>query len=281
MPASAEASSLLSAIDGHTRVVFMIGHPVTQVKLPGVFNPRIAAAVPAGKSMPAVIVPVDVPPSHLPDFLAAFRGMGNAAGLVGTIPHKVALAQMADSASPRVQRLGVANVLRRDPDGSLHAEMTDGIGFVAAARHHRARIAGGRALLVGAGGAGHAIALSLAEAGLAHLSVIDPDRERVHALTAMLAEAAPALTVDHAVPDPATLDLAINASPIGMAGHPGLPLALPYCAPHTLFADAVGDPLITEWLAAAQAAGAPIQTGKDMAAFQIPAIAEFLGIAIA
>lgn len=267
----------MSLVTGTTRLVFIVGHPVAQVKLPAALN-RFLASRRQESELDVVMVPADVAPESFDSFIDLLRGLENCLGMVATIPHKTRAAQVADTRTSRVARLGVANVLRRDPDGSLHAEMTDGIGFVEAARHHGVRLAGGSALLVGAGGAGSAIALSLAEAGLARLAIREPDQAKASALAGLLAEAAPDLSISFDLPEPDTLDLAFNASPIGMSIHPGLPLALPRISPRTLFADVVTEPEITPWLAAAQAAGAPIQLGREMAAWQAPAIGDFLGL---
>lgn len=264
-------------VTGLTRLVLIVGHPVAQVKLPTALN-HFLASRPQVDGLDVVMVPADIAPESFDAFIDTLRGFENCLGIVATIPHKARAAMAADTRTSRVTRLGVANVLRRDFDGSLHAEMTDGIGFVEASRRHGVRLSGGSGLLVGAGGAGSAIALSLAEAGLARLAIREPDAAKAGALADLLAAAAPDMLISFDIPDPETLDLAVNASPIGMSIHPGLPLDLPRISPHTLFADVVTMPEITPWLAAARAAGAPIQLGREMAAWQAPAIGEFLGI---
>jgi shikimate dehydrogenase len=274
-------------VTGATKLIFIVGHPVEQVKLPGSLNRFLGSRFLGSQSsgsqsqrdgLDVVMVPADVSPDKFDAFIETLRGLENCLGAVATIPYKGRAAAVADHCSRRVDLLGVANVLRRDEDGTLHAEMTDGIGFVEAARHNGARLTGGSALLVGAGGAGSAIALSLAEAGLANLAISEPDQAKAKALASLLAKAMPGMTIGFDVPEPEALDLAINASPIGMSIYPGLPLKLPRICTHTLFAEVVTSPEITPWLADAQAAGAKIQLGREMAAWQAPAIGAFLGL---
>ena len=81
----------------------------------------------------------------------------------------------------------MVSVIRRNPDGTWHGDMLDGLAFVKAQQDHGARAAGARALLVGAGGAGSAIAIALLAAGVSELVVHDADASRVAALLDLLA----------------------------------------------------------------------------------------------
>jgi shikimate dehydrogenase len=77
------------------------------------------------------------------------------------MPHKHAAFAHCATSSERARLLGVVSVIRRNPDGTWHGDMLDGLAFVKAQKDHGARVEGARALLVGAGGAGSAIATPL------------------------------------------------------------------------------------------------------------------------
>jgi shikimate dehydrogenase len=155
------------------------------------------------------------------------------------------------------------NTLRRNADGSWHGDMLDGLGFVAALRLQGCEPQGQRALLIGAGGAGSAIAHALLEAGVCHLAVHDEDATRRDALLARLATM-PGCTVDVGGRDPRGYGVVLNASPAGMrAGD-----ALPVDASQLLAAQTVGcvvtQPVVTPLIAAARALGCTTATGGDM-----------------
>ena len=78
--------------------------------------------------------------------------------------------------------LGAVSVMRRNADGSWHGDMLDGLAFVKAQKDHGARPDGARVLLIGAGGAGSAIAIALLEAGVRELIIHDSDQARAAAL---------------------------------------------------------------------------------------------------
>ena len=86
----------------------------------------------------------------------------------------------------RAKMLGVVSVIRRNPDGTWHGDMLDGLAFVKAQKDHGAEPEGARVLLVGAGGAGSAIAIALLEAGVRELVIHDADESRVATLIDLL-----------------------------------------------------------------------------------------------
>ncbi len=86
----------------------------------------------------------------------------------GRIPDCVHALRHEFSAS---QVLKVVSVIRRNPDRTWHGDMLDGLAFVKAQRDHGAQVDGARALLVGAGGAGSAIAIALLDGGVRELVI--------------------------------------------------------------------------------------------------------------
>ena len=128
---------------------------------------------------------------------------------------------------------------------------------------------------MGAGGAGSAIALALAEAGVAALAVHDADAARRDGLLRTLAEMGGA-EARAGSPDPAGFDLVVNATPAGMRPGDALPVLADRLEGRMFVADVVTAPEITPMLQAARALGCGTQTGVGMFTAQLELIADFL-----
>jgi shikimate dehydrogenase len=257
---------------GSTTVLSILGDPITQAALPRLFS-RYAAQ----HSLDATLIPIQVAAADLPSFIRMLRSWRNSPGCVVTYPHKQAAAALVDEATSVARRLGVVNLIRRAPDGRLIGHLTDGIGFLVAAQQHGFTPKGQRALVIGAGGSGSAIAYALADAGLEHLAVVDVVPARRDALLSLLAEEFRDLDLAHAPSTHKEYDLIVNATSVGADGQ-SLPLSLAAYGQPKLVADVVTEPDITPLLAAARALGCAVQTGKEMAHGQIEAIAQFFGL---
>ncbi|MFV0335871.1 MAG: shikimate dehydrogenase family protein [Tropicimonas sp.] len=257
-------------ITGTTRFIAMLGDPVVQVKSP------MAFADWAGRTgTDAVMLPVQVPPRTLATTLEAMRGWGNCLGAVITFPHKQAAAGLVDSQSEAADLVGACNVIRRSADGHLHGAMTDGAGFVAALRAGGHDLTGIDARLIGAGGAGSAIALALIEAGIRRLVVTDIDAGRRDNLIDRL-NAGHKAAISAEAPDGFDCRLACNATPVGMNGDPAHPFPLEQLSQGCVIADIVPSPAETPWILAARARGHAVQTGPAMISGQMPAIISLL-----
>src|SRR3954452_14430925 len=128
---------------------------------------------------------------NLETVIADLRVARNVDGILVTIPHKfTAFAHCATSAE-RAKKLGVVSVIRRNADGTWYGDMLDGLAFVKALKDHGAQPEGARVLLVGAGGAGSAIAIALLEAGVRELVIHDVDESRVATLLELLSDVGP------------------------------------------------------------------------------------------
>jgi shikimate dehydrogenase len=131
---------------------------------------------------------LQVPADTLDVVMAGLTAVSNVDGMLVTMPHKHSAFAYCATISERAGRLGVVSVMRRNPDGTWHGDMLDGLAFVKAQKDHGARIEGARALLLGAGGAGSAIAVALFEAGIRELVIHDPNQARVTALIDLLSD---------------------------------------------------------------------------------------------
>jgi shikimate dehydrogenase len=187
------------------------------------------------------------------------------------VPHKFAATHHCDTLSDRARLLTAVNAMRREPDGRWSGDMTDGVALVAALCARGFAPNGRRALVIGAGGAGSAVVLALAEAG-ARVAVHDIDAARRDDLRRRLApwEVAVGGT------DPAGCDLVVNATPLGMAPGDPLPVDAARVEPGAVVADLVTKPAVTPLLDAARGRGAQILTGEGMFAPQAGILADFL-----
>jgi shikimate dehydrogenase len=223
-------------IDGRTRLVGVIGWPVSHTRSPAMHN---AAFVVLGLNY--VYVPMAVRPEALG---AALRGLA-AAGFVGinvTVPHKEGTAALMDELSPIAAAIGSANTVLMRPDGSFLGDSTDGIGFLGDLAAHGCDPAGRTALLLGAGGAARAVAYALASAG-AQVCVANRTMERAEALCEDVALALPTARLS-AHRFPADLprlagdaDLIVNATSLGLHAGDSLPWdpAVPFHPGQTVY----------------------------------------------
>ena len=246
---------------GATRVIFIVGDPIAQVKSPHGVTEALRA-----RGADAIVVPAHVRPADLADFFALARRMPNVDGIIVTVPHKFDAARLCATVTPRARSIGAANVVRRAADGAWEGDMCDGEGYVAGLRRAGCEPRGRRTLLVGAGGAGSAIAHALVDAGVAGLALHDADPARREALAAKLqaygAQAALAPSVGSTDPD--GFDLVINATPMGMRPDDPLPVQVERLAATTFVGDVVTMPPVPPLIAEARARGCGTMTGAGM-----------------
>ncbi len=148
-----------AGVTGETRFIGLIGDPVSHVRSPEFYNPRL---VRFGANV--VLIPLHVPSDAFEITVPGLQHVGNFAGLIFTAPFKERAASFADRILPLGLQVGAINAMRRSQDGRWTADIFDGIGLVRALETMGTPPAGRRVLLLDAGGAGRAIALSLAQA---------------------------------------------------------------------------------------------------------------------
>ncbi|MGW4502914.1 shikimate dehydrogenase family protein [Micromonospora sp. NPDC004336] len=263
----------MAGIGGATRVYALLGDPIAQVRAPGLLNPVLAR-----RGVDAVLVPVHVAPADLARVVGGLQRVANLDGMLVTVPHKAAVLALADRASDRARLAGSANALRREPDGTWTADTFDGDGFVRGlvAGGHRPR--GRRVCVVGAGGAGSAIAVALLDAGVAELRLADTDPDRLETLRRRLGAAYPGRVVAAARPRLADADLAVNATPLGLRPGDPLPFAVADLPADAVVADIIMTPAETALLAEARRHGLRAHPGEPMLAHQIESYLAFFGL---
>jgi shikimate dehydrogenase len=217
----------------------------------------------------------------LPDLLAAAERMGFA-GVNITHPCKQAVIPLLHDLSDDARALGAVNtvVLR---EGRRVGHNTDWFGFAEAFRRGLPDAALCRVALLGAGGAGAAVAHAALTLGATRLAIVDVDASRAEALAARLGERfghGRAQAVADAASAVADADGLINTTPVGMAKYPGTPLPVALLRAAMWVAEVVYFPLETELLCAARALGCRTLDGGGMAVFQAAeAFRLFTGVA--
>jgi shikimate dehydrogenase len=263
-------------IDGNTELIAHIGFPTHAFKAPLIYNPWFAQA-----KVNAVVVPMACQIPDYASFLRAVFCLGNVRGALITMPHKVATVELVDIVRPNAAVAGACNAVRRDAQGRLVGDMFDGEGFVRGIRRKGFAVEGARALVVGCGGVGSAIAASLAGAGVSALALFDMRDASADSLAERLKNHYPALQVTTGSNDPDSFDLIVNGTPMGMNAGDALPVDVARIAPTAFVGEVVMKQEMTAFLQAAKARGCRYQVGTDMLFEQIPAYLEFFGLPVA
>jgi len=210
----------------------------------------------------------------LPKLLEAAQVLGFA-GLNITHPFKQAVLPLLDELSADARAIGAVNtVIFRNGRRSGHN--TDWSGFAMPFRRDLDDVALTHVVLLGAGGAGSAVAHALLTLGAQRLSIADPDAARAATLAHSLSGRFAGRAVQHVRDAPAAIasaDGLVNATPIGMTGHPGMPVDPACLQPRHWVAEVVYFPLETELLRAAKQRGCRTIGGGGMAVWQ--AVAAF------
>jgi shikimate dehydrogenase len=207
--------------------------------------------------------------SALPEVIAT-AGRRGFAGLNVTHPFKETVTAWLDELSPEAASIGAVNtvVLR---DGRSIGHNTDCWGFAESFRRGMAGANLDSVVLIGAGGAGAAVARALFDVGVGRLVVFDLDRSKALRLAGSLASAfgeSRTGAAEDLQAEVAAADGLVNATPIGMAKYPGTPIAPAWLRSDLWIADIVYFPQETELLRTARAAGCRTLAGTGMAVFQ-------------
>jgi shikimate dehydrogenase len=260
-------------INGNTELIAHIGYPTHAFKAPMIYNPWFEKA-----GVNAVVVPMGCRSDDYATFLRAVFKLSNIRGALITMPHKVNTTALVDEVFPTAAIAGACNAVRLGPNGKLQGEMFDGAGFAHGVLRKGVVLQGARALVVGCGGVGCAIAASLAAAGLSAITVYDIAGASADGLAARLRQHYPALQVSTGSCDPAGFDLVVNATPLGMNEGDSMPMDVTRLEAHTFVGEVVMKTETTAFLAAAKARGCRVQVGTDMLFEQIPAYLDFFGL---
>jgi shikimate dehydrogenase len=267
---------MLDNFSGATRVHFIVGDPIAQVKSPFGVTQAFEA-----HGRDAICVPAHVAPADLSAWWAGTQRAHNIDGLIVTVPHKFACTAFCDTLSERAAFLGTVNTVRRNAQGHWHGDMFDGLGYVRAMEKNGCVLKNKRALLVGAGGAGSAVAHSLVLAGVRELAIHEPDAQRRESLidrlnSLKLGKVTNLEKFTLGSPDPTGFDVAVNATPIGMKESDPTPIDITQIHRDMFIGCVITAPAITPLIAAARAKGCNTVTGADMFAQVRELMVQFL-----
>ncbi|MDV7141281.1 shikimate dehydrogenase [Tropicimonas sp. TH_r6] len=210
-------------------------------------------------------IPMEVAPEDLANILQALPRMGFV-GVNVTIPHKEAALSLANLVTDRAALIGAANTLIFNEDGRIHADNTDGHGFLANLRQNAPgwNAQSGPAAVFGAGGASRAIVTALLDAGTPEIRLTNRTRGRAEALRS---EFGPKISVHdwvHAGSMLAGAATVVNTTSLGMIGKPDFKVPLDAIEPEAVVNDLVYAPLRTPFLEDAAARGCRTVDGLGM-----------------
>lgn len=192
------------------------------------------------------------------------------AGLNITYPCKQAVIPLLDKLSEEAETIGAVNTVQFN-GGRRIGYNTDAWGFEESFRHGMPGAALDSVLQIGGGGAGAATAFALLRLGVRRLTLVDAAADRAVSLAATLQEHFEVCEVRAGGDLEQALrnaDGVLNATPVGMAKHPGSVVPASWLRPSLWVADIVYFPLQTQLLREAQAAGCRTLNGSGMAIFQ-------------
>ncbi|MEL7165665.1 MAG: shikimate dehydrogenase [Pseudomonadota bacterium] len=252
----------------------VIGTPIGHSKSPQIHKHWLRTYGLAGD-----YVPMDVLLDDLEDVLRTLPK----AGFVGvnvTIPHKERVLEIADLVTDRATLIGAANTLIFRKDGKIHADNTDGYGFL---ENLKAGAPGwnpksGPAAVLGAGGAARAVVASLADAGVSEIFLTNRTRVRAEKLAddfGMRISVVDWVQAGNILED---CTLVVNTTSLGMIGKQEMRVPLDGLRKGTVVTDLVYAPLRTRLLAAAEDAGCVTIDGLGMLLHQaVPAFERWFG----
>ncbi len=252
----------------------VIGHPVAHSKSPLLHKHWLRSYGLAGD-----YVPLHVADGDLENVLRTLPQMGFV-GVNVTIPHKVAVMDIVDHISDRAILIGAANTLIFRQDGKIHADNTDGYGFIANLKQNAPgwQPGSGPAAVLGAGGAARAVITSLIEMGVTEILLSNRTRPKAEALKSEFGSKVHVVDwvqAGNMLEDAVTV---VNTTSLGMTGAAEFRVPLDGLRPGAVVTDLVYNPLRTHLLQVAEAAGCITVDGLGMLLHQaVPAFERFFG----
>jgi shikimate dehydrogenase len=257
-------------LSGATRLHIIVGDPIAQVKSPAGVTQAFR-----DRGHSAICVPAHVSTAQLDTWARGITAMQNVDGIIVTVPHKFAATGICSTLSDRARFLQTVNTIRRNADGSWHGDMFDGLGFVTAMKEKDCQPRGKKALLVGAGGAGSAIAHALVVEGVSELAIHDPDEQRREGLVSRL-NTLKLCPVQSGSANPDGHDIVLNATPVGMKAGDPYPLDVTRLNAAMFVGCVITQPAVTPLIAKARELGCNTMTGVDMFARVKDLMVDFL-----
>ncbi len=253
----------------------VIGHPVAHSR-----SPKLHGHWLRSYGLSGFYIPMDVAPADLEKVVRTLPK----AGFVGanvTVPHKEAALRLADKASDRASVIGAANTLVFRPDGTIHADNTDGYGFLENLKSGAPdwNPKDGPAVVFGAGGAARAVISALADSGVPEILLSNRTRTRADHLKEEFGQRITVVDWVQAGNVIEEAELIVNTTSLGMTGQSELRVPLDGLQPGSVVTDLVYAPLKTRLLAEAEDAGCTTVDGLGMLLHQaVPGFERWFGV---
>ena len=253
----------------------VIGHPIAHSKSPQLHGHWLKT-----HGLPGFYIPMDVTADDLAEVIKTLPKLGFV-GVNITVPHKVKVMELADLVTDRASLIGAANTLIFRRDGKLHADNTDGYGFIQNLRQGAPswNPKAGPAAVLGAGGAARAVVASLLEVGVPEILISNRTRVRAEALQSDFGKRVKVVDwvqAGNIMDEAATV---VNTTSLGMVGKPELRVPLDGLNKGTVVTDLVYAPLKTRLLSEAEELGCETVDGLGMLLHQaVPAFERWFGV---
>ena len=253
----------------------VIGSPIAHSKSPQLHGHWLKT-----HGIPGYYIPMDVAADDLANVLKTLPKMGFV-GVNITVPHKELALELADLVTDRATLIGAANTLIFRKDGKIHADNTDGYGFIQNLRQNAPdwNPKSGPAAVLGAGGAARAIVASLLDVGVPEILISNRTRVRAEALQSEFGKRIQVVDWVQAGNMLEEAVTVVNTTSLGMLGKPPLRVPLDGLRKGTLVTDIVYAPLKTRLLIEAEKAGCVTVDGLGMLLHQaVPAFERWFGV---
>ena len=260
--------------DGRIPLAGVIGSPVGHSRSPALHGHWLRSY-----GIRGFYIPMDVAQADLAEVLRTLPKLGFV-GVNVTIPHKETVLGLADVVTDRAALIGAANTLIFRADGRIHADNTDGYGFIANLRQNAPNWAPdlGPAAVFGAGGAARAVIASLIEVGVPEIRIANRTRQRAETLRQEFGAKLAVydwVQAGNMVEDATTV---VNTTALGMVGKPEFRVPLDGLSPRAVVTDLVYVPLRTQFLEQAALMGCTTVDGLGMLLHQAaPAFERWFG----
>ena len=253
----------------------VIGTPIAHSK-----SPRLHQHWLRRYGIPGYYIPMDIASDDLEAVLETFPKLGFV-GLNVTIPHKERILALADVVSDRAALIGAANTILFRNDGKIHADNTDGYGFIENLRQGAPEWnpKSGAAAVIGAGGAARAVVTALIDAGAPEIRISNRTKSRAETLRQEFGVKIKVYDWVQAGNMFEGASTVVNTSSLGMQGKPPLRIPLDGIERTAVVTDLVYAPLETELLAYARSIGCRTVDGLGMLLHQAaPGFERWFGV---
>lgn len=232
----------------------VIGDPINQSKSPLIHNFWLKKL-----GIDAHYEKQHILPENLASYIETSTANENWRGCNVTLPHKIPVMDLVNDPGDVRDSIGAMNTIFRAEDGNMMGTNTDAAGFMAPISDRDWK--GGRAVVIGSGGAARAILFALKQSGFDHVTMLARSQLKAMGLLARFGLKGDVLAMDAELPN---ADLLVNSSPLGMVGKEPLEISLDGLADDATIYDIVYTPLDTELLKSARARGMAAIGGLDM-----------------